>query len=107
MVNSATPAWKNAPLKSPRTNSFVFFKNPSVLSELLKSADAQIILGTCSAKIPKHAALATRVAAPSCNVSSLQSTFGARPLNHSSICCAKLGLASRHARSVARRSATN
>ncbi len=39
MVNSATPAWKNAPLKSPFVKACVFFRNPSVLSEFDKSAD--------------------------------------------------------------------
>ena len=40
----ATPAWKNAPLKSPEVKACVFFRKPSVLSELERSAEAQIML---------------------------------------------------------------
>ena len=62
IVNSLTPAWKKAPEKSSRTILFVFFRKPSVLSELERSADEQIILGTCSASTLKQVALAARVA---------------------------------------------
>ena len=41
-----TPAWKNAPLKSPFLKEWVFFRKPSVLSELDKSAEATIMFST-------------------------------------------------------------
>src|SRR5574344_1231067 len=106
MVSSATPAWKNAPEKSPRTMLLVFLRKPSVLSELERSAEAQIMLGTCSAKTPKQAADAARVAEPAFCSTLLQSTLGALPLNHSSIWAAFSGLALRHSASAALRSAT-
>ena len=49
IVSSDTPAWKNLPLKSPLVKALVFFRKPSVLSELLRSADATIMLSTFSA----------------------------------------------------------
>ena len=61
IVNSLTPAWKNAPEKSPRVMLCVSLRNPSVLSELHKSADDTIIFLTCSLRTPRHAAEATLV----------------------------------------------
>lgn len=58
---------------------------PSVLSELERSAEAQIMLGTCSAKTPRQAADAARVAEPAFCSTLLQSTLrslAAEPLIH-------------------------
>ena len=60
MVSSDTPACKNAPLKSPLANAFFFLRKPSVLSELARSAEATIILGTWSAKWERSRAEALR-----------------------------------------------
>ena len=49
IVSSETPAWKNCPEKSPFTKARVFLRNPSVLSELDKSADETIMFPTFSA----------------------------------------------------------
>ena len=46
IVSSATPAWKNAPLKSPFLKACVFFRKPSVLSEFERSAEATIMFST-------------------------------------------------------------
>ena len=64
MVSSATPACKKAPEKSPFISACVFFKKPSVLSELERSAEEHIILPTFSAKYESTVADALRVAAP-------------------------------------------
>ena len=48
IVNSETPACKKPPAKFVRVISVVCFKKPSVLSELQRSADETIILGTYS-----------------------------------------------------------
>ena len=50
IVNSATPACKKAPEKSPFTKAFVFFKNKMVLSLSDKSAEATIIFSTFAAR---------------------------------------------------------
>ncbi|MNL22461.1 hypothetical protein D3C87_1438100 [compost metagenome] len=63
MVNSATPACKNAPLKSFFFKIDDFFKKPSVLSLLDKSAEETIMFSTFSARYPKTAAEASLVAA--------------------------------------------
>ena len=57
-----TPAWKKAPLKSPFTKAWVFFKKPSVLSELERSAEATIMFSTWVASTPNTVAEAARVA---------------------------------------------
>ena len=101
MVNSATPAWKNAPLKSPFVKACVFFRNPSVLSEFDKSADAQTMFGTCSARTPSTVADALRVGSLAFCWMEDQSIFGAAPLNHSSCMAAFSGLASAQAFSSA------
>ena len=106
IVSSLTPAWKNAPPKSPRTIERVFFRNPSVLSLLERSAEEHIMFGTCSAKAPRHAAEAARVAEPSFCSMTDQSTLGALPLNHSFIWAAFSGFASAQAFSSAWRPAT-
>ena len=49
IVSSETPAWKNFPEKSPFVKALVFFKNPSVLSEFERSADATIMFSIFSA----------------------------------------------------------
>ena len=49
IVSSETPAWKNCPEKSPFTKARVFLRNPSVLSELDRSADETIMFPTFSA----------------------------------------------------------
>src|SRR5574344_920109 len=101
-----THVWKKAPEKSPRTIDFVFFRKPSVLSEFDRSADAHIMLGTCSANTPRQAADAARVAEPSFCSSLLQSTLGACPENHSFIRTAFWGFAFAHSASSAWRFAT-
>src|SRR5574344_747436 len=93
IVNLATPAWKNAPEKSPFTNAWVLFRKPSVLSELDKSALAQIIFSTCCANTLNTAAPALRVASSAFCCTLLQSTTGAEPLNHSSSFAALSGFA--------------
>ena len=64
MVNSQTPACKNAPEKSPFLNALELFKNPSVLSEFERSADETIIFSIPLANAPKTVADAFLVAAP-------------------------------------------
>ncbi|MBQ8944440.1 MAG: DUF4838 domain-containing protein, partial [Clostridia bacterium] len=73
--------------------SWVFFRKPSVLSLFERSAEAKIMLGTCSANTDRTVAEAPRVAAPAFCSTLLQSIFGARPLNHSSSRAAFSGLA--------------
>ena len=50
IVNSATPGCRKRPVKSPLRIAWVFFRKPSVLSELLRSAEATTMFCTCSAK---------------------------------------------------------
>ena len=106
IANSDTPAWKNAPLKSPFLNSVVCLRNPSVLSELHKSADAQIMLGTCFANSARQAADAERVASFFFCSTFDQSIFGASPANQVSINCFFSGFFSAHSFSSSRRFAT-
>ncbi len=106
IVSSDTPAWKKAPVKSPFCRSWVSFRKPSVLSLLLKSALAQIMFGTCRANTFRQADDAARVAESGFSSTLLQSTFGARPENHSSISAFFSGLALAQAASSARRPAT-
>ena len=86
-----TPAWKKAPLKSPFTKAWVFFKKPSVLSELERSAEATIMFSTWVASTPNTVAEAARVAwFAFCSIAA-QSILGALPENHCSILAAKSG----------------
>ena len=96
MVSSETPAWKNAPLKSPLANAWVFFRNPSVLSEFERSAEAHTIFSTWVANTPRTVAEAARVAEPGFCSIEFQSTFGALFENQYSIFSASSGLALAH-----------
>ena len=55
IVSSETPAWKNPPAKLVRVITVVCFKKPSVLSELQRSAELTIMLGTYSESRDKQA----------------------------------------------------
>ncbi len=82
IVNSDTPAWKKEPLKSSLLNACVFFKNPSVLSELERSAEVTIIFSTSPANVANTVAEAARVADPAFCTIALQFTLGASPLKN-------------------------
>ncbi len=93
-------------MKSSLLKSCVFFKNPSVLSELERSAEEQIIFGTCSASTPKQAAEAARVAMSGFWVNLLQSICGALHENQVSFSWAFSGFSFAHWASAFLRSAT-
>lgn len=96
MVNSETPACRNAPVKSSLVNACVFFKKPSVLSEFDRSAEETIMFSTSVASTPRTLAEALRVASPAFCSIAFQFTFGALPENHSSNLAASSGLALVH-----------
>ena len=101
IVSSATPAWKKAPPKSFAVRARVFLRKPSVLSELERSAEAHIILGTCSARTERQAAEALRVASLFFWTTAFQSISGAFPLNQAACCAAFSGFAAAQACSSA------
>lgn len=106
MVNSETPACRNAPVKSSLVNACVFFKKPSVLSEFDRSAEETIMFSTSVASTPRTLAEALRVASPAFCSIAFQFTFGALPENHSSNLAASSGLALVHSALAAYFSAT-
>ena len=62
IVNSLTPACRNPPEKSPFLNGLLFFKKPSVLSELERSAEETTIFSIFSENKANIAPEAERVA---------------------------------------------
>ena len=106
MLSSETPAWKKAPLKSPRLKACVFFRKPSVLSELERSAEATTMFSTCVASAPNTTADAARVATSAfCWIAS-QFTFGAFPEKNSANLAASSGFSFAHSALAAYFSAT-
>src|SRR5690554_296712 len=105
MVNSETPTCRNAPEKSSFENALVFFKKPSVLSELERSADATTIFSTSSASTLNTVADAARVAESDFCSMACQSILGSSRENHDCFFAANAGLASFHLLSFARLSA--
>jgi len=97
IVNSATPACKKPPEKSPFFKADDFFKNPSVLSLLDKSAEETIIFSTCSAKYPNTLEEATLVAKPSLWVTASKFKSGNLPERKRSNLVARPSFALLHA----------
>ena len=96
MVNSLTPIWRNCPEKSPLAKAFVFLRKPSVLSELLRSAEATIMLPIFSANTPSTLADAARVATSLPGSIASKSISGSLPLRKESSFPASSGLSRRH-----------
>ena len=106
MVSSDTPACKKPPAKFVRLISVACFKKPSVLSELHKSADDTIILGTYCDNRAKQLADPLRVGELGfCSIVS-QGICGNLPAIQSSSKAALSAFASAQAFSSALRSAT-
>src|SRR5690606_13751432 len=106
IVNSETPACRNAPEKSPCENAFVSFKNPSVLSELDRSAEATIIFSTVFANSLSTVAEPALVAEFGFCCIVDQSIFGSSLENHFFFLSTKVGFSFSHALSLSILAAT-